>query len=72
MATEVRLIILAHSRLLMYPQEVGRVTLFASQGCGEESKGFMGELKSLLGHRKVLLHSMVLLVKCAKLLSLIR
>ena len=32
----------------------------------------MGELKSVLGHRKVLLHSMLLLVRCAEVIWLIR
>ena len=44
-------------------------TLVASQDCGEESQELMGELKSLLGHRKVLSHSMVLLVRRASHLA---
>ena len=43
----------------------------ASQGCGEQNQELMGELKCLLGHRKVLSHS-VLLVRCAKVIWLIR
>ena len=58
----VRLINLAHSRILIYPGGWKSDPLVASQGCGEESQELMGELKSLLGHRKVLSHSIVLLV----------
>ena len=32
----------------------------------------MGDLKSVLGHRKVLSHSMILLVRCAIVIWLIR
>ena len=32
----------------------------------------MGELKSVLGHRKVLSHSMLLLLRCAEVIWLIR
>ena len=46
--------------------------LVASPGCGEQSQELMGELKSLLGHRKVLLDSMLLLVRCAEVIWLIR
>ena len=46
--------------------------MVASQDCGEESQELMGELKNLLGHRKVLSHSMVLLVRRAKVIRLIR
>ena len=46
--------------------------MVASQDCGEGSQELMGELKSLPGHRKVLSHSMVLLVKRAKVIWLIR
>ena len=41
-------------------------------GCGELSQELMGELKSVLGPRKVLSHSMLLLVRCAEVIWLIR
>ena len=46
--------------------------LVASHYCGGQSQELMGELKSLLGHRKVLSHSMLLLVRCAEFIWLIR
>ena len=47
--------------------------LVASQGCGGQSQEVtIQELKSLLGHRKVLSHSMLLLVRCVKVIWLIR
>ena len=33
--------------------------MVASLGCGEPSQELMGKLKSVLGHRKVLSHSML-------------
>ena len=41
-------------------------------GCGEPSQELMEELKSVLGHSKVLLHSMLLLVRSAEVIRLIR
>ena len=35
--------------------------MVASEGCGEHGQELIGELKSLLGHRKVLSHSMLLI-----------
>ena len=46
--------------------------LVASLCCGEPSQELMGELKSVLGHRKVLSHSMLLLVRCAEAIWFIR
>ena len=44
----------------------------ASLGCGEPSQEPMGELKSVLGHSRVLSHRMLLLVRCVKVILLIR
>ena len=44
----------------------------ASLGCEEPSQEPMGELKSVLGHSRVLSHSMLLLVRCAEVIRLIR
>ena len=50
----------------------GEETFWAvSLGCDEPSQELMGELKSVLGHTKVL-HSILLLVRCAKVIWLIR
>ena len=47
--------------------------MVVSQGCGEQSQELMGELKSLLGHRKVSKNaatSMLLLVRGAEVIWL--
>ena len=44
----------------------------ASLGCGEPSQEQIGELKSVLGHSRVLSYSMLLLVRCAEVIRLIR
>ena len=65
--------ILAQSRLLIYtPGGWKSDNLVASLGCGKHSQELMGELKSCLGHRKVLSHSMLLLVRCAEVIRFIR
>ena len=71
-AAEVKLIIWPIPGSLCTPGGWKSDTLVAFQGCGKESQELMGELKSLLGHRKVLSHSMVLMVRCAKVIYLIR
>ena len=69
---EVRPTNLAHSRLLYTPGGWKSDNLVAFLGYGEQSQELMGELKSLLGHRKVLPHSMPLLVRCAEVIWLLR
>ena len=55
------------------PQEVGRVTIWLlSWVVVQQSQELLGELKSLLGDRKVLSHSMLLLVRCAEVIWFIR
>ena len=54
------------------PQEVGRVTILLLPRVVVKRVTSLWELKSLPGHRKVLSYSMVLLVRCAKVIWLIR
>ena len=58
--------------LLKYLMRLEEYNWDASMGCGEPSQEPMGELKSVLGHSRVLSHSMLLLVRCAEVIRLIR
>ena len=71
-AAEVRLIIWPISGSLYTSEGWKSDKLAACLCCGHQSQELMEELRRLLGYRKVLLHTVLLLVRCAEVIWCIR